>query len=333
MKGKYIYGIINNNKGSDLSSKGFFGNSPYTISYNNLSAVVKDAKIKVFEADQESLLSHNKVLDDIMKRHTVLPMRFGTIARSEEEVKELLRSAYPILLKRLLRIKDKVEFDIEINISNEQPIIKEVFEKNKEIQELRDKIVSQGQNAGIQNKLLAGKMIADGVARYKMAVLKDIVTVLKPFCSQNKFLSGKDVLENITFLVFRNKVKEFEANIYKLGERYGDRLKFKYTGPLAPYNFVEMRFIIVNFSVIDSARRNLGLGEKAVLKEIKERYRDLAQEYHPDRNPGDAIKEEEFKKITDSYKLLIEYCRRYPKASYIFKPDKIDEFSILVEEE
>lgn len=321
MKGKYIYGIMTSNGNVELPIRGV-----YTVSYNNLSAIVKDAPIKTYDADEKALLAHNSVLDKIIRSHTVLPMRFGTVARTEVEVKDILKNAYSVLSNRLLRIRDKVEFDIEISIVNEQSIIKEILEKNKEIQELRDKLISQGQNVRVQDKLLIGKMIANNVARYKIDVIKDILTTLKPYYALYKLITDT----NIAFLVTKNRMVEFESTIYKLGERYGDRLKFKYTGPLAPYSFVELRLVIINFNTVDNARRQLGLGEEATFNDIKGAYRALAKECHPDKNPG---KEEEFKKLAGAYRLLHEYSRRYPKARYVFKPEEIDEFSVLVEEE
>lgn len=323
MKGKYIYGIISSGREVNLNKR------LYAIRYNNLSAVVRNAPIKIYEADEKGLLEHNKILDEIMRTDTVLPMRFGTIAHSEDEVKGLLRSAYPVLLSILARIRDKVEFNMQVIITDEQLIIKEILLKNKEIRDFRDRLVSQGANAAVQDKLLIGKMIAGEVSLYKTDIIKEICAALKAYYSKVKSLGTG---ENFTFLVPRNKIQGFESTIYKLGEKYGDRIKFKYAGPLAPYSFVELRFIIVNFNTVDSARKQLGLGEQATIKEIKNAYRELAREYHPDKNPGDSFKEEEFKKIASSYRILYEYCRRYPKSRYVFKPGEIDEFSILVEE-
>ena len=45
----------------------------------------------------------------------------------------------------------------------------------------------------------------------------------------------------------------------------------------------------------------LGVAENASQDEIKAAYRKLAMKYHPDRNPGDAAAEEQFKKINSAY--------------------------------
>lgn len=330
MNGKYLYGIVDGNVEARFSARGLFNKRPYLISYNSISAIVTDAPMKTYEPDQKGLLSHNRVLDEVIKLHTVLPMRFGTIARSEDQVKKLLQRAYSLLKDRLLKIKDMVEFNMEISITNEQLLLKEILENNKEIRDLRDKLISQGENAKIQDKLLIGKMIAGEVNKYKISLIKAIDTALRTYYSKCNLLTKKDSLASMIFLVRRKHIEQFEAAIYKLGEKYGDRLKFKYAGPLAPYSFVELNLILINFEKVDTARRQLGLKEKATFNDIKGIYRKLAREYHPDASPGDSLKEEEFKKIASSYKLLYEYCRHYPRSCYVFKPDEINEVSVIV---
>ena len=331
MNGKYLYGILDGNVELAFSSRGLFNKRPYLIYYDAISAIVTDAPIRTYEADQQGLLSHNQVLEEVIKLYTVLPMRFGTIAHSEDEVKDLLQNAYEVLRNRLLKIKDKVEFNLEIILNNEQSIIPEILAGNKEIQELRNRLMVQGQEANMQDKITIGKMVAEEVLNYKSSLVKAIDLALKPYYWQCKLLTRKDILANMALVVDRSKIKEFESAIYKLGERYGDKLKFKYAGPLAPYSFVELSLILINFDKVNAARRQLGLGDKANLNEIKEAYRKLAHEYHPDKNPGDSLKEEEFKKIASAYKLLYEYCRHYPRSLYIFRPEEIAEISVMVE--
>jgi len=48
----------------------------------------------------------------------------------------------------------------------------------------------------------------------------------------------------------------------------------------------------------------LGLRRDASDKEIKQAYRRLARQYHPDVNPGDAAAEQKFKAISEAYSVL-----------------------------
>lgn len=48
----------------------------------------------------------------------------------------------------------------------------------------------------------------------------------------------------------------------------------------------------------------LGVQENASQSEIKQRYRELAKQYHPDKNEGDKQAEEKFKSISEAYDVL-----------------------------
>ena len=79
---------------------------------------------------------------------------------------------------------------------------------------------------------------------------------------------------------------------------------------------------MANFKEIDEARRLLGLGEAATLKEIKSAYRRLASRYHPDKQSGGARTEgeETMKRLNWAYKLLTEYCSHY---KYAFREEDV----------
>jgi curved DNA-binding protein len=60
----------------------------------------------------------------------------------------------------------------------------------------------------------------------------------------------------------------------------------------------------------DDYYATLGVDRKADGKAMKKAYRKLAQQYHPDRNPGDKQAEERFKKIAEAYAVLSDPEKR-----------------------
>ena len=54
----------------------------------------------------------------------------------------------------------------------------------------------------------------------------------------------------------------------------------------------------------------LGVPREATSQEIKRAYRQLAMQFHPDRNPGDKRAEEQFKEICEAYGVLIDPEKR-----------------------
>jgi curved DNA-binding protein len=54
----------------------------------------------------------------------------------------------------------------------------------------------------------------------------------------------------------------------------------------------------------------LGVSKSADEKEIKRAFRKLAQQYHPDKNPGDAQAEARFKEINEAYTVLSDPEKR-----------------------
>ena len=65
----------------------------------------------------------------------------------------------------------------------------------------------------------------------------------------------------------------------------------------------------------------LGVDKQAGADEIKKKYRILARELHPDKNKGDAAKEEKFKGISEAYEILSDTKKRaeYDEARALFE--------------
>jgi molecular chaperone DnaJ len=64
----------------------------------------------------------------------------------------------------------------------------------------------------------------------------------------------------------------------------------------------------------------LGVDKKATAEEIKKTYRALARDLHPDKTKGDAVKEEQFKAVSEAYEILSDVKKRaeYDEARSLF---------------
>jgi len=69
----------------------------------------------------------------------------------------------------------------------------------------------------------------------------------------------------------------------------------------------------------------LGVDKKAPADEIKKKYRSLARDLHPDKNQGDAAREEKFKAVSEAYDILGDDKKRreYDDAREAFKSGRI----------
>ncbi len=72
--GVYLYGIIRDDQERRWNLTGI-GGAPlvYTISYEGLSAIVSDGAREMCETTQEDLLTHNRVLEQVMKTCSCFP--------------------------------------------------------------------------------------------------------------------------------------------------------------------------------------------------------------------------------------------------------------------
>ena len=65
----------------------------------------------------------------------------------------------------------------------------------------------------------------------------------------------------------------------------------------------------MNFSELRAALTLFGLGERATLRQVKLRYRQLVKESHPDLCPDGES--EQIKRVNQAYRLLVDYCANY----------------------
>src|SRR5262245_15012500 len=241
-RGKYVYCIIEAQDPLKFGPIGI-GADPsdvYTVHYKNLAAVVSDAPREVLDSTRENVLAHERVNETVMREHTVIPMSFGTIFKTRDDIVELLRSAAEAFGDVLNKMQNKLEFGLKVLWDRDQAI-REVEGEDEDISRLKKEISGQkGPTyfARMQYGRLVDSALQSRSERYVAEILDNLRDV--SVASRINKPIGDKMIMNAAFLITRDKESAFDAKVKSIASRF-DRLTFKYTGPWPPYNFVAIR--------------------------------------------------------------------------------------------
>lgn len=275
-KGLYLY-CIRAKTDSKFSTIGIDGGEIFTVPYQDLEAVVSEVSLEEFSSEEiqkkaqedlgwikEKAQIHEKVIEEAMKLKfppfplgkdplenkglkTVIPMKFGTIFKTKENLEETLKKYYYQFKENLKNLAGKQEWALKVYLNRKsfEKEIKKVSpvvqEKEKEIsampegvayfmQKQIDDTVSKEADKAIENYT---ESFFEGLKRYAVAGTKGKIL--------EKELTGKSLpmVLNAIFLVSEEKLEDFIKEIDKLNRDYKPKgFNFEYSGPWPPYNFI-----------------------------------------------------------------------------------------------
>lgn len=242
-EGKYLYGIIGTSEERNFGPIGIGGREVETIACRDLSAVVSNAPMGRYVLSKENLLAHERVLEQVMKDQTLLPVRFCTVAANAEEIRQLLDQRNREL-KHLLRDMDgKVELGVKAFWKDMDRVFQEILDENEGIKRLKTEIAERPARQTHAQRIAVGEMVqAALVAKKGREGEEMLLSGLKRLSVEHRLnrTIGDNMLLNAAFLVDRNREKEFDDLVERLDLRYRERIKFAYVGPVPPYNFVHL---------------------------------------------------------------------------------------------
>jgi hypothetical protein len=233
----YAYAIIDSNSGMDEAIKGLGEGSVYTIPYRDIGIVVSDLDPQVQIKTKESILKHEEVVERLMDRFTVLPMRLYTVFSGKEEMLLKVKDHYEDFVENLDRVRDKCEFSIKVIWASD--IIKE-------------RIINAHKNesASAQPEQSGTKFMKEKFEKYKIdkefeeeadRCIAIVGGFLNKLASEKKLekLKTDNLFLNASYLVDNEKRDDFKKAFEELKSSGGD-LKFMLSGPWPAYNFITL---------------------------------------------------------------------------------------------
>jgi len=242
VRGRYVYCIIRAAQPLKFGPIGMDDQWPdvYTINFRDMAAVVSDVPIAPLDSTRENVLAHERVNETVMRDHTVIPMSFGTIFKTRDDILELLRSAYDAFADVLNKMQDKLEFGLKV-VWDRDEIVRVIEQEDEDIHRLKREISSQKGStyfARVQYGRLIDAALQARSDRYVTEFLQRLRNV--SVASRVNKAIGDKMIMNAAFLVQRDQEQAFDHRIKEIASNF-DKLTFKYTGPWPPYNFVNIR--------------------------------------------------------------------------------------------
>jgi len=242
-EGKYIYCIIKSTQTRTFGPLGIGGRGDelHTVCFNDISAVVSDAPTKKYRVSRENSLAHEKAIEEVMTEYTALPVRFATVAEDEDKVKRILEKEHDRFEGLLDSIKNKTELGLKA-MFKEETIYKNILEKYEDIKRLKEKIAAIPPEKSHYQRMEIGKMVEEALQSEKEIARDDILNSLEPLAVEVKTNDtyGELMIVNAAFFVEKEKEADFDQQVQQLDDKYGEKVTFRYVGPLPPFNFVNI---------------------------------------------------------------------------------------------
>jgi hypothetical protein len=242
-EGKYIYCIIASDVPGKFASPGIGtrGDELYSVCCDGLAAVLSNSPVKSYRATRDNLMAHETAVEEVMKKHTVLPVRFSTIAESDDKIREILKKEHMKFKKLLDKFNSKKELGVK-TIFKEEVIYTEIQKKYKAISDLKSSIISLPAGKTYFQRMKIGEMVEAALKNEVEILKKNILSILSPLAVEVKINNafGERMIVNAAFLVEKDKEETFYRSVNNIDMKYGERMNLKYVCEVPPFNFVNL---------------------------------------------------------------------------------------------
>jgi len=263
-EGIYIYCIINSGKEQCFGAPGIGdrGDKLYCVSADppptaplsrpsrlatsdgakgdGLCAVVSHSPMQKFKMSRDNLLAHERAIEEVMKTHTVLPVRFATVAESEEKVRKILLKETERFSSLLREMDTRKELGVKAIFDSEK-IYAQIGEQ-EEIKRLKARLSSLPADKIYFQKMELGRMVEKALEGERDKCRAEIMGALEPLAIDVKTAKpyGEMMILNAAFLVERAREAEFDRTVHELNEKFSALIEWRYIGTLPPFNFVNV---------------------------------------------------------------------------------------------
>ncbi|MDE1862768.1 MAG: GvpL/GvpF family gas vesicle protein [Thaumarchaeota archaeon] len=239
--GRYLYCITETTDEPPFEKPGLFGKRAFAIPYKDICAVVSNVPLKEMRPDAETITAHQMVVEESRSKSTTLPVRFGIMFKSDDNVKSMLAKSYKDLKSKMDKIRGKDEFGLKIIVDHSDlKKISILSGETGEIKKMKKEMKTAGKGTAYFIKMRMDEAIRNETYRRMEQMSRELHDEIGKACEESSILRSDfdEILLNAAYLVDRKQSTEFHKTIEGLRGRYKTSgLVFHLSGPWAPYSF------------------------------------------------------------------------------------------------
>lgn len=234
----YVYGIVRAGS-APPGRRGILGAAVATVDQGSVAALVSTVEDARVRAKRRDLLAHSDVLQDAHASGVVLPLRFGTLLASQDDLRtQFLAPRHDDLLALLDRFDGLAEMRIHATYHDEESVLAAIVADDPGIARLRAETRSGG---APQSQLVRlGELVAQRLAARRAADADEIVRRLGSVAldvRRDEPAADLDVAK-ASFLIADRDRRSFDDLVDAAALRLRHLVRFTCTGPLPPHSFV-----------------------------------------------------------------------------------------------
>jgi hypothetical protein len=256
---RYLYAGVGGHRQDALGPIGLDGAQVYLVAHRDISVAVHDCPARPYtsgdtEAVKAWVLVHQGVIDQMMARYgTVLPMGFNTIVQGDEDLTDgearsatvriagWLEENRDAFVSRLQALEGRREYGVQV--FHDYRAMLDHAAQTEDLRRLADGVAARGKGTAYLLQSGLDRKIREEAERRADALVCEIIGLLRQVCADlvvdkvHRADGEERMLINLSVLLQSDRETELGEVLENLSKRPGLRVRF--TGPWAPFSFVE----------------------------------------------------------------------------------------------
>jgi hypothetical protein len=240
----YVYGVLRR-ASTDVFGGGGVGMpcAPVRlVESRGLAAIVSDVPGNWRAAGRADVERHDKVLGRLIQRQSVVPLRFGTVMASDEDIRESLLEGHAGELAALLdRLEGRVQMSVKAYYLD-QALLREVVRRHPQLKARSDAVARLPVATTQPERIALGEDVAAAVQEQRELDQRELAGPLAGLAEEMRLdppASERQVLA-AHLLVDERRRPRLDETVGRLEEAHRQRFAFRYVGPIPPYSFCDL---------------------------------------------------------------------------------------------